>query len=98
MRSSNCCTLKSFRRSGVEHSGQAAEGLVNSVSTHPSHLNKVEFKVMHMPLACPRDQPPGLPGGIQHYVGEKKRMEWVLCPWVGGIQEIVSESMNLQLC
>ena len=38
MRSSNCWILKSFRLKAVLHSGQAAEGLVNSVSTQDSHL------------------------------------------------------------
>ena len=42
MRSSNCWTLKSLRRNAVLHSGHAAEGLVKSVSTHPSHLKYVK--------------------------------------------------------
>ena len=40
MRSSNCCNLKSFLLSGVLHSGQAADGLVNITSTQLSHLKK----------------------------------------------------------
>lgn len=45
MRSSNCWTLKSLRRSAVLHSGHAAEGLVKSVSTHPSHLYSIERRI-----------------------------------------------------
>ena len=45
MRSSNCWILKSLRRRGVLHSGHAAEGLVNSVSTQPSHLRNVDREI-----------------------------------------------------
>ena len=41
IRSSNCWSLKSLSRSGVLHSGHAAEGLVKSVSLQPSHLKEI---------------------------------------------------------
>ena len=41
IRSSNCWSLKSLSRSGVLHSGHAAEGLVKSVSLQPSHLKDI---------------------------------------------------------
>ena len=51
IRSSNCWILKSLRLKAVLHSGQAAEGLVNSVSTQVSHLAvKIKRNKKNQPL------------------------------------------------
>ena len=60
MRSSNCWILKSFRLRGVLHSGHAADGRVNRVSTQLSHLSEKNVGQNHLSGRCIREKIPNL--------------------------------------